>query len=98
MAESGDKVYQELIRQPPEDPVIVVGHNGPKGLGDRRHDPCGKDFRPTEGWALCPALYLHTYQPVRLGTCFVPWNEYGIHSESCDIRRLLVSQLRSALL
>ena len=72
MAESGSKVYQELIRQPPEDPVIVVGHNGPKGLGDRRHDPCGKDFRPTEGWALCPALHLCTYQPVGPSACSVP--------------------------
>ena len=75
MTESGDKIYQELIRQPPEDPVIVVGHNGPKGLGDQRHDPCGKDFRPTEGIALCLALHLHTYQSVRLGhmLCALQW-------------------------
>lgn len=29
--------------------LIVLGHSGPLGLGDRAHDPCGKDWQPVGG-------------------------------------------------
>ncbi len=31
------------------DTVILLGHNGPVGLGDRPEDPCGKDWQPIGG-------------------------------------------------
>ena len=49
MRESAEKISQEILGQAEGDAVIVMAHNGPKGLGSRRHDPCGKDFRPEEG-------------------------------------------------
>ena len=49
MHESAQKISQEILRQAEGDAVIVMAHNGPRGLGSRRHDPCGKDFRPEEG-------------------------------------------------
>jgi uncharacterized protein (TIGR04168 family) len=27
------------------DAVVLVAHNGPSGLGDRRHDICGVDWK-----------------------------------------------------
>lgn len=29
--------------------VILIGHNGPKGLGEQPEDPCGKDWNPIGG-------------------------------------------------
>lgn len=29
--------------------IIFLGHNGPRGLGDRPEDPCGKDWKPIGG-------------------------------------------------
>ncbi len=29
--------------------VIFIGHCGPAGLGDRREDPCGRDWKPSGG-------------------------------------------------
>lgn len=49
MQESAERISSEILKQPEDNAVIVMAHNGPRGLGSRRHDPCGKDFRPTEG-------------------------------------------------
>ena len=49
MRQSAAKIRDTILSQPSDEPVIVMAHNGPKGLGSRRHDPCGKDFRPEEG-------------------------------------------------
>ena len=49
MHESAEKITEEILRQAEGDTLIIMAHNGPKGLGSRRHDPCGKDFRPEEG-------------------------------------------------
>ena len=39
-----------LVDQAPRDrPLLILSHNGPAGLGDRRSDPCGRDFHPDEG-------------------------------------------------
>lgn len=46
---SAAKIAAEVDRQPAGQPVILVGHNGPTGLGKRRHDPCGKDFVSNAG-------------------------------------------------
>lgn len=29
--------------------IIILGHNGPTGLGDQPEDPCGKDWQPLGG-------------------------------------------------
>ena len=34
-----------LQEQPPEQPIVVMAHNGPAGLGSSPHDPCGVDFK-----------------------------------------------------
>ena len=52
MQQSANKVSDEIKKQPADQSVIVIGHNGPTGLGARRHDPCGKDFLPSEGMLL----------------------------------------------
>jgi len=39
----------ELVDEAPTDELVFVAHNGPTGLGDRRHDIWGCDFRRSEG-------------------------------------------------
>lgn len=38
-----------LVDEAPHERLIFVAHNGPSGLGDRRHDIWGCDFRREEG-------------------------------------------------
>ncbi len=52
MHESAEKISKVIVDQAKGDAIIVMAHNGPRGLGSRRHDPCGKDFRPEEGTCL----------------------------------------------
>lgn len=35
--------------QAESDTLLLIGHNGPKGLGDHAEDPCGKDWQPIGG-------------------------------------------------
>lgn len=49
MSESAELIREKIVGQAEGEPIILMAHNGPQGLGSRRHDPCGKDFRPTEG-------------------------------------------------
>jgi uncharacterized protein (TIGR04168 family) len=49
MRESSVKISEAILKQPMEHPVILVGHNGPAGLGSEKHDICGKDFVPEAG-------------------------------------------------
>jgi len=49
MEESSQRIAGFILGQPTEQPVIVVGHNGPAGLGGAKHDICGKDFVPEAG-------------------------------------------------
>lgn len=37
------------LREAQGHPVVVLGHNGPAGLGDHRQAPCGVDFRREAG-------------------------------------------------
>ena len=48
MQQSADSIKDIILNQNKDDPVIVMAHNGPRGLGAERHNPCGKDFRPEE--------------------------------------------------
>ncbi len=38
-----------LVDRAPHDRLLLLAHNGPAGLGPRRDDPFGCDFRPEEG-------------------------------------------------
>ena len=49
MAESAEKICDLVRTQTMGEPIILVGHNGPSGLGARHHDPCGKDFTKKGG-------------------------------------------------
>jgi len=42
-------IAQTAVAAPDDHAVVIMGHNGPSGLGARRHDICGIDFRPEEG-------------------------------------------------
>ena len=44
-AASADKIASCITSQIEGEPVIVMAHNGPRGLGTAPHDPCGVDFR-----------------------------------------------------
>ncbi len=48
LAESAERLCQ-LVDDAPHDRVVFLGHNGPNGLGARRHDIWGCDFRKVEG-------------------------------------------------
>ncbi|UBF29589.1 TIGR04168 family protein [Kovacikia minuta CCNUW1] len=37
------------VQQAASETVIFLGHCGPKGLGDRPEDPCGRDWQPLGG-------------------------------------------------
>jgi uncharacterized protein (TIGR04168 family) len=39
----------EAVRATTTDTLLFIGHCGPKGLGDRPEDPCGKDWKPIGG-------------------------------------------------
>ncbi len=47
-AQSRDLIM-EAANQAAYDTIIFLGHNGPKGLGDRPEDICGRDWEPMEG-------------------------------------------------
>ena len=46
--ESAQRIVDEALSQPPELPLIIVGHNGPTGLGATRNAPCGVDWQLPE--------------------------------------------------
>lgn len=46
--ESTDRIMA-AVKRASFDTIIFLGHNGPKGLGDRPEDPCGKDWKPLGG-------------------------------------------------
>ncbi|KAG2485671.1 hypothetical protein HYH03_015643 [Edaphochlamys debaryana] len=49
MDASADRIVQVASSAPPAHPLIVMGHNGPSGLGARAWDPCGVDWEPKAG-------------------------------------------------
>ena len=51
MQQSAELIESKILEQDGSDLIVVMAHNGPKGLGAARHDPCGKDFRPEQGAA-----------------------------------------------
>lgn len=48
LAESAEEL-RALVDRVRDDRIVFLAHNGPTGLGDRRHAPFGCDFRPEEG-------------------------------------------------
>jgi uncharacterized protein (TIGR04168 family) len=44
LAESQQKIYENLTATDRNNPVVVIAHNGPYGLGSRAEDLVGKDF------------------------------------------------------
>jgi uncharacterized protein (TIGR04168 family) len=48
-AESAQRICDAASAAPKEDVVVMVGHNGPAGLGTVAHSICGVDFRPEAG-------------------------------------------------
>ena len=49
MDESAKRIACTLRASSGGRPVVVVAHNGPSGLGDQRHDICGRDWRTHGG-------------------------------------------------
>ncbi len=49
MTGSAERIRSTIDKQPKKLPVVVIAHNGPTGLGERRSDPCGVDFKTREG-------------------------------------------------
>lgn len=47
--EDSAKLLTELVDQSPHERLLFLAHNGPTGLGSRRHDIWGCDFRREEG-------------------------------------------------
>ena len=48
LEESAARITQ-AVQDSAYDTVIFLGHCGPKGLGDRPEDPCGRDWKPLGG-------------------------------------------------
>ena len=48
LEESAQRV-KELVDQCGDEPLVFLGHNGPSGLGEKRTDVWGCDFRPAQG-------------------------------------------------
>ena len=93
--ESAERIAAIMAQQPPNVPIIVAAHNGPTGLGDRRHDICGLDFiSGKEGEALASRA-LHSRNvarlvgpvPTKCSTMAVVWNLVNIyvtcHASGC---------------
>jgi uncharacterized protein (TIGR04168 family) len=47
--ESSDRTVSACQDAPTRNSLVLVGHNGPTGLGDEKHAPCGADFMPDGG-------------------------------------------------
>ncbi|MEM8807000.1 MAG: TIGR04168 family protein [Cyanobacteria bacterium P01_G01_bin.38] len=47
--EASTQRIMKAVEAAEQDTIIFLGHSGPMGLGDRPHDPCGKDWRPAGG-------------------------------------------------
>lgn len=45
---STDRIV-DAVKQTESDTILLIGHNGPTGLGDQPDDPCGKDWQPIGG-------------------------------------------------
>ncbi len=58
MAESAARIQHQICSQPEGSTIVVMGHNGPSGLGQMRHNICGVDWKGEEGTFLLlyPAL------------------------------------------
>lgn len=61
--ESAEKISTKILEQPKNQTIVVVGHNGPTGLGSKRFDPCGRDFKKNEG-------LLQTNLSTRMPVCY----------------------------
>ncbi|KAL4521331.1 hypothetical protein Ndes2437B_g08078 [Nannochloris sp. 'desiccata'] len=48
MEESALRIVDIALSQPFELPLILVAHNGPTGLGNKRYSPCGVDWQEPE--------------------------------------------------
>jgi len=48
MEESAHRIVDVALSQPVELPLILVAHNGPTGLGNKRYSPCGVDWQEPE--------------------------------------------------
>ncbi|XP_057539324.1 uncharacterized protein LOC130817565 isoform X2 [Amaranthus tricolor] len=49
MEESAELIYKAALETPKENLLILLAHNGPKGLGSNRDDICGIDWKPESG-------------------------------------------------
>ncbi|EFJ32336.1 hypothetical protein SELMODRAFT_227655 [Selaginella moellendorffii] len=49
LEESATKISELALGAPKEHAIIVLGHNGPTGLGSSPDDICGRDFDPGAG-------------------------------------------------
>lgn len=47
--QSTEKIVAAVKQTPVDYPLIVLGHNGPYGLGDAPEDTCGRDWNPKGG-------------------------------------------------
>ncbi len=50
-AESAARIAAEALAQPADAALVLAAHNGPAGLGGRRHSICGADFLAQEARA-----------------------------------------------
>jgi uncharacterized protein (TIGR04168 family) len=48
MEESAHRIVDIALSQPFELPLILIAHNGPTGLGNKRYSPCGVDWQEPE--------------------------------------------------
>lgn len=42
-------LIMNAVEQTESDTILFIGHNGPKGLGEKPEDPCGRDWQPIGG-------------------------------------------------
>jgi uncharacterized protein (TIGR04168 family) len=48
MEESAHRIVDIALSQPFELPLVLIAHNGPTGLGNKRYSPCGVDWQEPE--------------------------------------------------
>jgi uncharacterized protein (TIGR04168 family) len=42
--ESAEKIVASSLQAPQQHSLVLLAHNGPRGLGSKRHDICGVDW------------------------------------------------------
>ncbi|XP_021757566.1 uncharacterized protein LOC110722608 [Chenopodium quinoa] len=93
MEESAEQIYKAALQTPKENSIILLSHNGPRGLGSGKDDMCGIDWMPEAGDHGDPDLAQAILQLKETTSYNIPLVVFGhMHKElSCGGSRKMIA-------